>query len=171
MANPTATFDTSAGSFTVELFSDRMPVTAGNFIKLAESGFYNGLHFHRVIPNFMIQFGCPHSVDPNSGRAGTGDSPLGNITDEHPSNAKISNTPGTLSMANTGRPNSGGSQFFVNVADNNFLDFFSPGPSKHPVFAKVTDGMDVVNGISKVRTQSDRPLTPVRVNTITVSHG
>ena len=75
MANPTATFETSLGTFTAELFADVMPITAGNFIKLAKEGFYNGLHFHRVIPNFMIQFGCPNSKDPNSRRAGTGDSP------------------------------------------------------------------------------------------------
>ena len=82
MANPTATFETSLGSFTAEILSDVMPITAGNFIKLAKEGFYNGLHFHRVIPNFMIQFGCPHSKDPMSRRAGTGDSPYGRIPDE-----------------------------------------------------------------------------------------
>ncbi len=75
MANPTATFETSLGSFTAEIYSDVMPITAGNFIRLAKEGFYNGLHFHRVIPNFMIQFGCPNSKDPQSRRAGTGDSP------------------------------------------------------------------------------------------------
>src|SRR5437870_9820759 len=110
MANPTATCETSLGTFKVELFADRMPLTAGNFIKLAKAGFYDGLHFHRVIKNFMIQFGCPYSRDPNSPRAGTGDSPDGRIPDEHPANAKISNEPGTLSMANTGRPNSGSCQ-------------------------------------------------------------
>ena len=72
MANPTATFETSEGSFTAELYLDNMPITAGNFIQLAKDGFYNGLHFHRVIPSFMLQFGCPHSKDPSSPRAGTG---------------------------------------------------------------------------------------------------
>ena len=76
MANPTATFETSLGTFTAELFLDKMPITAGNFIKLAKSGFYNGLHFHRVIDKFMVQFGCPHSKDPQSPRAGTGDGRL-----------------------------------------------------------------------------------------------
>uniref|UniRef100_UPI003D0AF37D peptidylprolyl isomerase n=1 Tax=Haliangium sp. TaxID=2663208 RepID=UPI003D0AF37D len=137
MANPTAVFETSLGNITVELFTDLMPTTAGNFIKLAKSGFYDGVHFHRVINNFMIQFGCPHSKDPNSPRAGTGGPPHGNIKDEHPANAKLSNEPGTLSMANTGRPNSGGSQFFLNTVHNSYLDWFSPGPSKHPVFGKV----------------------------------
>jgi cyclophilin family peptidyl-prolyl cis-trans isomerase len=104
MANPTAICETSLGTFKIELFTDKMPVTAGNFVKLAKSGFYDGLHFHRVINNFMIQFGCPHSKDPTSQRAGTGDSPHGTIQDEHPADAKISNEPGTLSMANTGAP-------------------------------------------------------------------
>src|SRR3954454_15140189 len=107
MPNPIATFETSLGTFTAEIFQDKMPITAGNFVKLAKSGFYDGLHFHRVIPDFMLQFGCPHSKDPKSSRAGTGDSPDGTIADEHPPGAKLSNEPGTLSMANTGRPNSG----------------------------------------------------------------
>ncbi|MFM6368726.1 MAG: peptidylprolyl isomerase, partial [Dolichospermum sp.] len=75
MANPTATLETSLGTITLELFTDVMPITAVNFIKLAKSGFYDGLHFHRVINNFMVQFGCPYSKDPSSPRAGTGNSP------------------------------------------------------------------------------------------------
>ena len=170
MANPTATFETSLGSFTAELFSDVMPITAGNFIKLAKEGFYNGLHFHRVIPNFMIQFGCPHSKDPSSRRAGTGDSPYGRIPDEHPANAKMSNEPGTLSMANSGQPNSGSCQFFINTVHNSYLDFFTPGPSKHPVFGKVTQGMDVVNKIGSTKTEAgDRPATPIQMIKITVN--
>jgi cyclophilin family peptidyl-prolyl cis-trans isomerase len=169
MANPTATCETSLGSFKIELFVDQMPITAGNFIKLAKSGFYDGLHFHRVIDNFMCQFGCPHSRDPKSRRAGTGDGPDGTIQDEHPENAKISNAPGTLSMANTGRPNSGSCQFFINTVDNARLDWFSPGPSRHPVFAKVISGMDVVTKIEKTPTDGDdRPLTPVQMVKITV---
>jgi cyclophilin family peptidyl-prolyl cis-trans isomerase len=170
MANPTALFSTSSGDFKVELFTDKMPVTAGNFIKLAKSGFYDGLHFHRVIDEFMIQFGCPHSRDPNSPRAGTGDGPDGPLADEHPADAKISNARGTLSMANTGRPNSGSCQFFINVVDNSRLDWFTPGPSKHPVFGKVVDGMDVVDRISKApRGPGDRPKTPIKVVKVTVS--
>merc|ERR1719298_306787 len=113
----------------------------------------------------MAQFGCPYAKDPKSRRAGTGGPPDGtfknlktggnetrsnggNIQDENIS--KDSNEPGTLSMANTGRPNSGGSQFFINVANNNNLDWFTPGPSKHPVFGKVISGMDVCTAISKV---------------------
>jgi cyclophilin family peptidyl-prolyl cis-trans isomerase len=169
MANPTATLETSLGNVEVELFTDLMPKTAGTFIELAKSGFYDGLHFHRVIDGFMIQFGCPHSRDPSSPRAGTGDSPLGNIEDEHPENAKLSNEPGTLSMANTGRPNSGGSQFFINTVHNAYLDWFSPGPSKHPVFGKVIEGMEVIKAIESTPTGAgDRPVTPVQMIKVTV---
>jgi cyclophilin family peptidyl-prolyl cis-trans isomerase len=170
MANPIATFSTSLGDFTVELFADKMPITAANFVKLAKSGFYDGLHFHRVIDKFMVQFGCPHSKDPSSPRAGTGDSPFGPLQDEHPPDAKITNARGTLSMANTGRPNSGSCQFFINVVDNPYLDWFSPGPSKHPVFGQVKDGMDIVDKISKApRNAGDRPNTPIKMNKITVN--
>ena len=132
----------------------------------------------------MNQFGCPHSKDPKSGRAGTGGPPDGtftnlktgatetrtnggNIQDENIS--KDSNVPGTLSMANTGRPNSGGSQFFLNVANNANLDWFSGGSSKHPVFGKVTDGMDVALAISKVKTSRDNPVVPIMMNSITIT--
>merc|ERR1712048_971374 len=162
IANPTAVFDTWEGKFEAEIYLDRVPITASNFIDLCESGFYEGIHFHRVIPGFMNQFGCPHAKDPKSRRAGTGgpkDGSFtnlktgakerrfngGNIKDENIS--RDSNKPGTLSMANTGAPNTGGSQFFINVAHNDFLDWFSPGESKHPVFGKITSGMDVVTAI------------------------
>merc|ERR1711988_368369 len=149
-------------------------------IDLCQSGFYNGIHFHRVIPNFMAQFGCPYAKDANSNRVGTGGPPDGqfknlktgamekranggNIKDENIS--RDSNEPGTLSMANTGQPNSGGSQFFLNVVHNDFLDWFSPGESKHPVFGKCCDqaSFDVAVAISKVRTSDDCPLTPVQM--------
>merc|ERR1712194_454966 len=153
-------------------------------IDLAQSGFYNGVHFHRVIPGFMDQFGCPHAKDPNSRRAGTGGPPDGsfknlktgametrsnggNIKDENIS--RDSNAPGTLSMANTGSPNSGGSQLFMNVADNANLDWFSPGQSKHPVFGKIIEGMDVATKISKVKTRNDNPVKPIKMNSITIS--
>ena len=169
MANPTATFETSEGVFKVEILLEEMPVTAANFIELARSGFYDGLHFHRVIKDFMIQFGCPHSRDPESARAGTGGPPNGTIPDEHLETAKLSNEPGTLSMANTGRPDSGGSQFFINTANNAYLDWFSPGPSKHPVFGRITEGMDVVETIQTTPTgPGDRPQTPVKVERITI---
>ena len=170
MANPTALLETSLGNFEVELYTDKMPLTAGNFIKLAKAGFYDGLHFHRVINGFMLQFGCPHSKDPKSRRAGTGDGPDGTIKDEHPANAKLSNEPGTLSMANTGAPNTGSCQFFVKTVHNTYLDGFSPGASKHPVFGKVIKGMDVVHAIEKVKTDpDDRPVTPVQMKKVTVT--
>jgi len=170
MANPTVTFSTSLGDFQAELYLDKMPVTAQNFIKLAKSGFYDGLHFHRVIDGFMIQFGCPHSRDPNSPRAGTGNGPDGCIADEHPADAKISNEPGTLSMANTGRPNSGSCQFFINTVHNAYLDWFTPGQSKHPVFGRVTNGMDVVKKIGSAKTGAgDRPNPPIQMIKVTVA--
>jgi len=168
MPNPTATFETSLGNFTAELFLDQMPLTAGNFLKLAKSGFYDGLHFHRVIKNFMVQFGCPYSKDPKSPDAGTGGPPTGDIKDEF--TVKLSNEPLTLSMANTGRPNSGGSQFFINTIHNDFLDWFTPGQSKHPVFGKIIGGQDVVKKIEMTATDGDdRPRTPVQVIKVTLS--
>lgn len=170
MANPTAQFETSVGNFTAEIYLDKMPVTAKNFLDLAKSGFYDGLHFHRIIKDFMIQFGCPHSKDPKSSRAGTGGPPHGTIEDEHPADAKLSNEPLTLSMANTGRPNSGGSQFFINTVHNTYLDWFTDGPSKHPVFGKIVSGGDVVKNIGAAQTDGrDNPIEPIQVVKITVS--
>merc|ERR1712216_525897 len=172
------------GTFKLEIFLDRVPRTASNFIDLCQSGFYNGVHFHRVIPNFMAQFGCPHAKDPKSRRAGTGGPPDGefknlktggmerrsnggNIKDENIS--RDSNEPGTLSMANAGQPNSGGSQLFINVVHNDFLDWFSPGESKHPVFGKVTDAasFDLLKKITEVKTTNDCPNTPIMMKSIT----
>ena len=166
MPNPIATFETSLGTFTAEIFQDQMPLTSENFLKLARSGFYDGLHFHRVIKNFMLQFGCPYSKDPKSSRAGTGGPPWGDVKDEF--TAKLSNEPLTLSMANTGAPNSGGSQFFVNTVHNSFLDWFSPGESRHPVFGKVVSGADVVKKIELTSTDAnDAPRTPVKMIKVT----
>ena len=168
MANPTAKFETTLGSFEAEIFVDEMPITGGNFVRLINDGFYNGLHFHRVIANFMNQFGCPHSKDATSRRAGTGDSPYGAIADEHPAEHRLSNVPGSLSMANSG-PSSGSSQFFINTANNSFLDYFSPGQSKHPVFGKITSGMEVVTTINNTPTDgNDRPKTPVQMISVTM---
>jgi len=184
-ANPIATFDTTMGKMKAEIYLDRVPLTASNFIDLAETGFYNGLHFHRVIKGFMNQFGCPHAKNPKSSQAGTGGPPDGefknlatkqierrfgggNIKDENIS--RDTNAPGTLSMANTGSPNTGGSQFFMNVADNSFLDWFSGGESKHPVFGKIIDGMDVCVSISSVQTRDDNPSVPIMMNSVTISN-
>ncbi len=167
MANPIATFDTSEGTFKAEIFRDEMPITAGNFLKLVEMKFYDGLHFHRVIPGFMLQFGCEFSKTYGHPRAGTGSSPLGNVKDEH--TAKLSNEPGTLSMANTGRPNSGGAQFFVNTAHNAFLDWFDRStPSQHPVFGKVIEGMDVVKKIEGFGSRSGQTSKAVKMNAVTI---
>jgi cyclophilin family peptidyl-prolyl cis-trans isomerase len=171
MPNPTATpRDLPRQHSTVELFTDKMPITAGNFVKLAKSGFYDGLHFHRVINGFMLQFGCPNSKDPKSTRAGTGDGPDGTIKDEHPPNAKLSNEPGTLSMANTGRPNSGELPVLRQHRPQRVPRLVQPRREKHPVFGKVTAGMDVVH---EDREDEDRrrrsPATPVRMNKVTVT--
>ena len=185
-SNPTAAFETSAGSFTVEIFLDRMPLTASNFIQLAKTGFYDGLHFHRVIPDFMAQFGCPLSRNAKKlKKAGMGGpeggsqfpnlatkevvtrGPDGEIPDEH--TARISNEAGTISMANSG-PNTGGSQFFINTADNFFLDWWDETkPSQHVVFGRVTEGMDVVVGITKVQTKDDCPKVPIKVERVRVN--
>ncbi len=144
--------DTSMGKIRIELFEKDMPVTAGNFRKLVEQGFYNGVIFHRVIPGFMIQGGDPTGT----GMGGPGYT----IKDEF--GARNRNSRGTISMANAG-PNTGGSQFFINVADNNFLD------RKHPVFGSIVEGMDVADAISKTRRDgNDRPLTKVVINSASV---
>ena len=185
-ANPVAVLDTSMGKVKVELFLDQMPVTASNFIDLAESGFYNGLHFHRVIPGFMDQFGCPNARDPFSPDAGTSGPPDGtfvnlvtgkkekrtrggNIQDENIS--RDTNCAKSLSMANTGQPNSGGSQFFINTTHNKFLDWWDESaPSQHPVFGIVIDGMDIIQKIEGVQTDSDdKPMNPVVVTAVAVT--
>lgn len=168
MSNPVVEFVTSVGNFKAEILLDKMPVTGQNFIDLVNSEFYDGLHFHRVIKGFMIQFGCPFSKDPNSDRAGTGGPPHGRIQDEHPDDAKISNEPGTLSMANTGQPNTGGSQFFINTVHNHYLDWFTEGRSRHPVFGRITEGMEVVTQIENAECQNDRPTEPIEVKSIRV---
>ena len=134
----------------------------------------------------MLQFGCPHAKNAKSPRAGTGGPPGGStyecngktITRDEGGNIpdelidKTSNEPGTLSMANTGQPNSGGSQFFINTVHNDFLDWWRDdlSPSQHPVFGKVTSGMDVVNKIGKMRCDpNDNPIKPVMMNSITIS--
>ena len=147
-----------------------MPITVSNFIDLANSGFYNGLHFHRVIPAFMLQFGCEYSREFGHPRSGTGSSPLGNVQDEFLEEAKFSNEIGTLSMANTGAPNSGGAQFFVNTKHNSYLDWWDRStPSKHPVFGKVTEGMEVVTGIEALGSRSGQPTKAIQMIKITIA--
>lgn len=138
---------TTMGDVKIELFDETMPITAGNFRKLVEKGFYNGTIFHRVIPGFMIQGGDPQGT----GMGGPGYT----IKDELPANNR--NARGTISMANAG-PNTGGSQFFINVVDNRRLD------PKHPAFGRVVAGMEVVDAISRTPTErEDRPRTKVTI--------
>ena len=153
MVNKIAVFDTNKGSFKVELYADKAPMTVGNFMKLVNQGFYNGLIFHRVIPDFMIQAGCPHGTG--------GGGPGWTIRDEfHPSLKHDSK--GILSMANAG-PNTGGSQFFITVAPTPWLD------KHHSIFGKVVEGMNIVESISKVQTgRNDKPLQDVVIKNITI---
>lgn len=136
---------TSMGDIKIKLYDD-MPITAGNFEKLVSEKFYDGVIFHRIIDGFMIQGGDPTGT-------GTG-GPGYKIKDEFNGHK---NNRGTLSMANAG-PNTGGSQFFINTVNNNFLD------TKHPVFGEVIEGMDVVDAMSKVKKDSnDRPIEEVKI--------
>lgn len=164
---PTAVITTSAGEFTLELDVNNAPETAGNFIKLAKEGFYDGTRFHRVIPDFMIQGGDPLSKDEaNKELWGTG-GPGYQFPDEfHPD---LTNVTGSIAMANSGA-DTNGSQFFINVADNTFLDFDKPPlTSKHAVFGRVTSGMDVVLGISAAdRDGRDRPLKEIVIESVVI---
>lgn len=160
MKNRTAVFETTMGTFELELFESQMPITTKNFIDLTEKGYYDNTKFHRVIEDFMIQGGDPLSKDNSlKARWGTGD-PGYKIKDEFAKG--LSNVRGTIAMANAG-PNTGGSQFFINVVDNTFLD------GKHPVFGKVVKGMDVVDEIVAKETDGqDRPVEEVVVKRVRV---
>ncbi len=138
--------ETSMGNIIIEL-DPEMPITAGNFETLVKKGYYDGVIFHRIIDGFMIQGGDPTGT----GRGGPGYA----IKDEFTKNNR--NDRGTISMANSG-PNSGGSQFFLNLVNNNFLD------GKHPVFGKIVEGMDIVDKMGKVKTgPGDRPVKNVTI--------
>jgi len=146
MENKKVLLETNAGNIVIEL-NPETPLTTSNFETLVSKGFYNGVIFHRVISGFMIQGGDP---------TGTGSGGPGyEIKDEFTKNNR--NDRGTISMANAG-PNTGGSQFFINLVDNNFLD------TKHPVFGKVVEGMDVVDKIGSVPTDgNDKPVEEVMI--------
>ena len=163
--NPIVTLKTNEGDISIELFVDKTPVTAGNFLKLAKEGFFDGIKFHRIIDGFMIQGGDPNSKSADKSSYGRG-GPGYTIKDEFVSG--LSNVRGTISMANTGQPNSGGSQFFINLANNTGLDFDKPPEaSSHPVFGKVISGMNVVDKIAKVEVdQIGVPLEPVVIEKI-----
>lgn len=156
----TATIHTSEGDITIDFLENDAPNTVANFVKLAKEGFYDGTKFHRVIKGFMIQGGDPLTKDDAmSARWGTG-GPGYQFADEIHANNR--NNPGTISMANSG-PNTNGSQFFINVAPNNFLD------PKHTVFGTVTAGMDVIAKIENTPTGAgDKPVTPMVITSITL---
>ncbi len=144
---------TNKGDIEAVLYPDKAPVTVANFLNLAKRGYYNGLIFHRVIPRFMIQGGCPQG----SGRGGPGYRFEDECTPELPHDK-----PGKLSMANAG-PGTNGSQFFITVAPTPFLD------GKHTVFGSVTKGQDVADAISTVPTApGDRPLEEVKIKSIEI---
>ena len=153
MANAIARFETNLGSFSVELFEDRAPVTAGNFRKLTEDGYYNGIIFHRIIDGFMIQGGDP---------TGTGTGGPGYTIDDEFHPELRHEEAGVLSMANAG-PNTGGSQFFITLAETPWLD------GRHAVFGKVVDGLDIIRTIGSVATGAgDRPLEEVKMISVSI---
>ena len=155
-ANERVVLQTSKGTIELELFSDKAPVTVANFLKYVDSGYYDGVIFHRVIEGFMIQ-------------AGGYDTKLkarvANPAIMNESKNGLRNTKGTISMARQSAPDSATAQFFINVADNSELDFH-PGRPGYTVFGQVTSGMDVVDAIAAVKTGSaagmdDVPVEPV----------
>ncbi len=150
---PKATIETTAGTIVVELYNDQAPKTVANFIKLAKQGFYNGIIFHRVIPNFMIQTGDPTGT----GRGGPG------YTFEDEISPKLRHdAPFVLSMANAGA-NTNGSQFFITLAATPWLD------GKHAIFGRVVEGSVIVERIGGVeRDANDRPKKPVSMKTVTI---
>ncbi len=150
---PKGAIETDQGRIVIELYADKAPKTAENFIQLVKKGFYDGILFHRVIPGFMIQTGDPTGT----GRGGPGYT----FADEFSPDLKHSNA-GVVSMANAG-PNTNGSQFFITLAATSWLD------GKHSVFGHVVEGMDVVEKIAAVpRDRSDRPLTDLRMKKVTL---
>lgn len=154
VANRIAVFDTNMGEFEIELFEDKTPITTKNFIDLAQKGFYDGVIFHRIIDGFMIQGGDP---------TGTGMGGPGYTIEDEFTPELTHESEGILSMANTGRPHTGGSQFFITLAATPWLD------GHHTVFGKVIKGMEVVREIGHVKTgPQDRPVHDVVINKITI---
>ncbi len=166
MDMPIVEFDTTYGNIVIELNAEKAPITVANFIDYVESGHYDGLIFHRVIDGFMIQGGGMDS-EMNEKRTGT---PIKNEADNG-----LKNTTGTIAMARTSDPHSATAQFFINVRDNDFLNYSSPTPQGwgYAVFGQVIEGMDVVNQIKGVPTgrfgyHADVPTTPIVINSAKV---
>ena len=158
-ANPVVEIKTNQGRIVAEIYADKAPKTAANFLQYVKDGFYNGTVFHRVIDGFMIQGGgFTADMKQKSTRA-----PI-----ENEANNGLKNTAGTLAMARTSDPNSATAQFFINLADNAFLDFKAPSDSGwgYAVFGKVTQGFDIVQKIGKVPTSHDVPTTPVVIESV-----
>ena len=154
VANRIAVFDTNMGEFEIELFEDKTPITTKNFIDLAQEGFYDGVIFHRIIDGFMIQGGDP---------TGTGMGGPGYTIEDEFTPELTHESEGILSMANNGRPHTGGSQLFITLAATPWLD------GHHTVFGKVVKGMEVVREIGHVKTgPQDRPVHDVVINKITI---
>ncbi len=161
-AHPVVKFETTKGNITVELDAEKAPKTVANFIAYVEDGFYDGIIFHRVIPNFMIQTGgmLPDmSEKKNKGQI------------ENEANNGLKNDRGTLAMARTPNPHSASSQFFINLKDNDFLNFTSESQAGwgYAVFGKVTDGMDVVDEIAKVETGNKNGHGDVPLEAVTIT--
>ena len=164
MSNPTFTITMeNGGVMTGELYPDKAPNSVNNFIALAQSGFYNGLTFHRVIPGFMIQGGCPKGT----GIGGPGYSIKGEFSGNGFRQNDLVHDRGVLSMARAMAPNSAGSQFFIMVEKAPHLD------GQYAAFGKVLEGLDVADAIVSVRTDfQDKPLEALRIATVTIdTHG
>mgnify|MGYP001610920242 CR=1 FL=1 len=161
--------ETNKGVMVLEIYTGEMPQTSGNFVKLVKEGFYDGVIFHRVIDGFMIQGGDPtgtgmggHAAEYHKGYGNANNKNTWKIPDEFTNTNLDRNDRGTISMANAG-PNTGGSQFFINLVDNNFLD------GRHPVFGKIVEGIEVIDAIADVETDSqDKPVEDVVIIKATV---
>jgi len=166
-ANPIIKMETSKGTMTIELDAEKAPNSAANFVAYVNDGFYDGLIFHRVIPNFMVQGG---GMNPDMSEKGNKKASIKNEA-----NNGLKNDRGTLAMARTNDPHSASSQFFINLKDNDFLNHTSESPAGwgYAVFGKVTDGLDVIDEIAKVKTgnhggHGDVPLEAITIIKATV---
>ena len=158
MANPTVLLETTSGDILIELYADKAPATVENFLKLVKDGFYDGLTFHRIIPGFMIQGGCPDGT----GMGGPGYCIKGEFDATGVRN-DLRHTRGVLSMARAQAMDSAGSQFFIMHADGEFLD------GQYAAFGMVTEGMDVVDRIAATKTgMNDKPKADQRMKKVTV---
>ncbi len=156
--NPRVALDTSKGKIVVELFPDKAPLTVANFLQYVKSGFYDGVIFHRVIPDFMVQTG---GFTPGMEQKPT----KGQISNE--SSNGVRNERGTLAMARLSQPHTASSQFFINLKDNRSLDH-SPRGWGYTVFGKVVEGMEVVDAVATVRTTTKGPHGDVPVEPVII---